>query len=320
MPILESSYPGPPFWQWNGHWQTIAPALTQVSSNYQRERLELEDGDFLDLDWYRHNSSNQLLLLTHGLEGSSDRPYILRMAHYFYQRGWDVLAWNCRSCRGEMNRNFRLYHHGEIEDIGRVINHALASKSYPQMSLIGFSMGGAMSLKYMGVNGADVPAAIDSVMAFSTPCDLGASAAALEWPQNWFYKRRFLKSLSNKMRALDQLHPGRLPIHKLKEVKKWRDFDDWFTTVLSGISSADEFYEMASAQHYMPGIQRRTLLVNAVNDPILPQDCTPYELCAEHPLISLEAPQQGGHVGYSLPKKPNGWMLERAWHFANATQ
>jgi hypothetical protein len=315
MPILNASYPGPPLWQWNGHVQTIAPALASANNPYQRERLELADGDFLDLDWLRHEEADQLLLLTHGLEGNSTRPYMLRMAHYFHERGWDVLAWNCRSCSGEINRNFRLYHHGEIEDIGRVIQYALASKPYRQMSLIGFSMGGAMSLKYLGVHGDKAPEVLTSAIAFSTPCDLGASAAALEWSQNRFYKKRFLKSLSQKMLAIDQNHRGILPIHKLNEVRQWRDFDEWFTTILSGSPSANAFYEMASAQHYMPGIRRRTLLVNAVNDPILPQACTPYALCASHPYIFLETPRRGGHVGFSLPGKPNGWMAERAWEF-----
>ena len=125
MPIIKNStYPNPPFYQFNGHLQTIIPGIFRKVKgvNYDRERLELSDGDFLDLDWIRKGNKN-IVLLSHGLEGDSDRQYILGAAKYFSQNGWDVLAWNCRSCSGEMNRNPRLYHHGDIEDIGTVVNH-----------------------------------------------------------------------------------------------------------------------------------------------------------------------------------------------------
>ncbi|MDZ4681050.1 MAG: alpha/beta hydrolase, partial [Saprospiraceae bacterium] len=121
MPVLHhSTYPGPPFLQFNGHLETMAPMLRRVEVAYERERLELSDGDFVDLDWV-DRGSRKLVLLTHGLEGGSDRPYMKGMARYFADCGWDALAWNCRSCSGEMNRLLHLYHHGEIGDISEVI-------------------------------------------------------------------------------------------------------------------------------------------------------------------------------------------------------
>ena len=131
MPVLQSStYPRPPRYQFNGHLQTILPALLrQVHAPYEREQLLLPDGDTLHLDWIERGS-RQLVILTHGLEGNSDRPYMKGMARFFSEQGWDVLAWNCRTCTGEMNKQLRLYNHGDIEDIGAVIAHALRTKDY----------------------------------------------------------------------------------------------------------------------------------------------------------------------------------------------
>ena len=126
MPLVYSAYPGPPAYQYNGHLQTIVPSLTRrvTGVTYERERLILADGDFVDLDWV-DNAQNRLVILTHGLEGDSNRQYIRGTARLFSQHNYDVLAWNCRSCSGEMNRAFRLYNHGEIGDISEVIDHAL---------------------------------------------------------------------------------------------------------------------------------------------------------------------------------------------------
>lgn len=317
MPLIrKSSYPRPPRYQFNGHLQTVLPAiLRRVHTAYERERITLEDGDFLDLDWLA-GGSEQLVLLSHGLEGNSTRHYMMGMANLFFDQGWDVLAWNCRSCSGEMNRQFRLYNHGEIGDIGAVINHALRTKPYQRVLLIGFSMGGSILMKYLGVNGKAAPGPIIGGIAFSSPCDLEASVNALELPGNSFYKRRFFKSLSKKVEAKAALFPGRLDPGKLKEVGHWRDFDNYFSAPLSGYADADDFYRQASAKHYMGGTDRPILLVNAENDPILPPACSPVSLCATHPRLFLERPRQGGHVGFSLPRKPYAWSEYRALEFA----
>ena len=147
MPLIkESTYKRAPRYQFNGHLQTVLP-----------------DGDFVDLDWVDNRSRN-LVLLSHGLEGNSERHYMMGMANRFSEEGWDVLAWNCRSCSGEMNRKFRLYNHGEIGDIGEVIGHALQTKDYEKVLLVGFSMGGSILMKYLGVHGnkaADFPGRLD---------------------------------------------------------------------------------------------------------------------------------------------------------------
>ena len=174
MPLLKTStYQNPPFYQFNGNLQTIIPSFTRRFPNviYERERLTLSDGDFVDLDWI-DDGNDQLVILTHGLEGNSQRHYILGAAKFFANRKWDVLAWNCRSCSGEINKMPRLYHHGEIEDFDEVIRHAIQKKDYKKIVLIGYSMGGSITLKYLGVNANRLPKAIVKGIAFSAPCKL----------------------------------------------------------------------------------------------------------------------------------------------------
>ncbi|MCB0564672.1 MAG: alpha/beta fold hydrolase [Phaeodactylibacter sp.] len=313
MPLIErSSYTRPPFYQFNGHLQTVLPAiLRRVETPYERERLTLPDGDFLDLDWI-DRGSRRLVILTHGLEGNSDRHYMKGMANLFAGRGWDALAWNCRSCSGEMNRQLRMYNHGDIEDIGAVIQHALSIKDYEQVVLIGFSMGGSILMKYLGVQGKEAPEQVSRGVAFSAPCNLEASVEALELPGNAFYKRRFFKSLRAKIEAKAEQYPNAIDTSKLDEIREWRDFDNFFSAPINGYEDAADFYRRASAQNYMAGTDRPILLVNAVNDPILPPECSPVALCEQHDKIFLERPLEGGHVGFTLPKAGYAWSEYRA--------
>lgn len=316
MPVLQrSNYPRPPLYQFNGHMQTILPALLRrVDAPYERERFTLADGDVLDLDWI-DRGSRQLAILTHGLEGNSSRPYMKGMARFLSEQGWDVLAWNCRTCTGEMNDQLRLYNHGDIEDIGAVIAHALRTKDYENVALIGFSMGGSILMKYLGVHGKEVPASIRKGVAFSSPCDLAASVQALELPGNKFYKNRFLKSLRPKIVAKAERFPGVVDLSNFDRIREWRDFDNFFSAPINGYRDADDFYRQASAKNYMAGTDRPILLVNAKNDPILSPACSPVALCEQHPHIFLEMPEKGGHVGFDLARNTWAWSELRALEF-----
>jgi uncharacterized protein len=319
MPLIHhSSYPGSPRYLFNGHLQTIVPsALRKVHGlTYERERLELTDGDFLDLDWV-DGGSRRLVVITHGLEGDSTRPYVRGTAKLFSQNGWDVLAWNCRSCSGEMNRAFRLYNHGEIGDIDAVIRQALRTRPYEEIALVGYSMGGNITLKYLGVQGKEAPDAISRAAVFSAPADLRSSAMKLDVASNSFYKKRFLSKLSQKVRLKAEQYPGRLDVSRLATVRVWRDFDEAFSAALGGYRDADDFYEQASAVHFMPTIQIPILLVNAQNDPILTPECTPVELALRYPNLFLEIPRTGGHVGFMVAGDEFSWAERRALEFVS---
>lgn len=284
---------------------------------YQRERLTLQDGDFVDLDWLE-NGKNRLVILTHGLEGDSNRQYIRGTAKLFAENNYDVLAWNCRSCSGEMNQAFRLYNHGEIGDLGEVITHALRVKRYNEVVLVGYSMGGNITLKYLGVHGRQLPDVIKGGVAISAPTDLGASAGLLDRPSNRFYRNRFMRKLVVKISQKAALFPGRLDMNRLKDVKQWRDFDEFFSAPVNNYRDANDFYTQASAVNFMPGICVPTLLLNAQNDPLLSPECSPAWLAETHPHIFLETPRTGGHVGFQVIRDAYTYAERRALSFARA--
>ncbi|MCU0368251.1 MAG: alpha/beta fold hydrolase [Cyclobacteriaceae bacterium] len=317
MPLIQSRYTRPPFYLFNGHLETVVPSMfRKVEGSYERERLELADGDFLDLDWMR-SGSKKLVVISHGLEGNSERHYSKGMAQYFYQRGWDALAWNCRGCSGEMNRLPRFYHHGATEDIAAVIEHAL-SKGYDHIVLVGFSMGGSMSLKYLGERKNSVSQVIKSAVVFSVPCHLGASANELDKPNKKFYLNRFLKKLEKKIRAKAIKFPDIISAEGFEQIKTFRAFDNRYTAPLHGFKNADDFYARASSGPHIPHIQIPTLIVNALNDPFLPEACFPFEVAKDHNYVYLETPQYGGHVGFSLSTQEINWMEVRAFEFISS--
>ncbi len=316
MPLLTSSYCAP-FYLFNGHLETVVPSLFRKITDvtYTRERLELPDGDFLDLDWLRQNSPS-LVIVSHGLEGSSERHYAKGMARYFFKRGWDALAWNCRSCSGEMNRLPRFYHHGATEDLSAVVDHTLA-KGYRHVALVGISMGGSMTLKYLGERADQLSPHIRVAAAFSVPCHLGSSAAALDKPANRFYLKRFLDKLGRKIRAKAVMFPETISANGFETITSFREFDNRYTAPLHGFADADDFYERASCMPHLHRIAIPTLLVNARNDPFLPEACYPIDVADRHDQLFLEMPPRGGHTGFTLAGKTENAMEESAFSFVH---
>lgn len=315
--LLTSTYPGPPTWQYNGHLQTLIPGIFRrvEGVTYNRERIATPDDDFLDLDWIR-TGNRRLLVVTHGLEGDSNRHYVRGTAKLFSQNGWDVLAWNCRSCSGEMNRAFRMYHHGDTADIGLVVNHALATERYDALALVGYSMGANITMKYLGTLGEAVPNQVRAAAVFSAPCDLRSGADVLDRWDNFVYKKRFLKALTQKIHQKANDFPNRLDLSKLQEVRRWRDFDEYFSAPICGYRDAEDFYQNSSAKNFVAGIRVPTLLVNALNDPILTPECMPKDIADGHPFFHLELTQHGGHCGFQLREGGEfGWAERRALAF-----
>ncbi len=316
MPVIASRFRRSPFYLINGHFQSVYPSLYRKVSGveYQRERLTLSDGDFVDIDWLE-GGHDKLLVITHGLEGNAQRQYVKGAAKLFAQHGWDILAWNCRSCSGEMNRAFRLYHHGDIDDITEVIAHAQKKKNYREISLMGHSMGGSITLKYLGINANQLPANIKSATAFSIPCDLEAGATILNEPSNKLYFNKFLSKLRVKIEHKARTFPGRLDLSNFDRIEVWRDFDEFFSAPMNGYKDAAEFYEQCSAIHFMGAIKIPTLICNAKNDPILPAECYPLDLCDKHSSLFLEIPKSGGHCGFLQPGDEFAYSERRALEF-----
>lgn len=314
MPVLVSSY-SPPLALRSGHLQTVLPTLFRQppAPPYQRERIDTADGDFLDLDWARVGA-DKLGIICHGLEGNSGRPYVTGMARALNSQGWDALAWNYRGCGGEPNRALRLYHSGATDDLGEVVNHALAQGRYRQAALIGFSLGGNLLLKYLGELGQDAPDAISHGVAFSAPCDLASSARQMDRPVNRLYIKRFLRLLRQKIRAKMEIMPGALSDEGYESIKNFHDFDNRYTAPINGFKDADDYYARASSRPWLGRLSVPCLLVNALDDPLLGAGCFPWREARENPLLFLEAPAHGGHVGFMGPEGIY-WSERRALKF-----
>lgn len=316
MPLLPNSAYQPPRYLFNGHVQTIVPSLWRSVPEvaYQRERIELDDGDFLDLDWSRLPAgqlSSGLAIVSHGLEGSSGRAYVRGMVRALNRAGLDALAWNYRSCGGEMNRLLRSYHLGDTGDLALVLRHALAPGRYQRVYLTGFSAGGNVTLKYLGEAPAQVPAEVQRAAVFSVPTDLRASSMHIARPQNQVYLRRFLRTLRQKIREKAALLPGEVDLTGLDELRDFPQFDDRYTAPMHGFASADAYYAFASSGQYLAGIAVPTLLVNAENDPFLPPSCFPREVAAASKFVYLETPPEGGHVGFGEGPPDGEYYSER---------
>ena len=307
MPIVESKYHKRPWYFINGHFETIVPSLTyEVDGvDYERERLELTDGDFLDLDWVKKDN-RRLMVLSHGLEGSSQRHYIKRPAKFFSDKGWDILAWNNRSCSGEMNRLPRFYHHGATEDISAVIDRALED-DYEELILVGYSMGGGMQQKYIGERVPDKR--IIGAVSFSAPCNVQDSAKTLKKGFNKVYEKKFISKLKEKILTKSEKMAMPLDIDKVREVRNFRELDEAFTLrVHPEYEDADDFYKKITSDQFLPNIKIPLLIVNALNDPMLGEKCYPVELAKKSDNIYLETPRKGGHVGFTLPRSEWSYM------------
>ncbi|MBX7150909.1 alpha/beta fold hydrolase [bacterium] len=316
MPTVFRSTYVPPFLFSNGHIQSIYPTLfrkvTPVA--YVRERIDTPDGDFLDIDWLRRGS-RRLVILSHGLEGNTDRAYMRGMARIVNGYGWDVLAWNFRGCSGEVNRQLRFYHSGATEDLDAVVHHAISMKSYDTIIMIGFSMGGNLTLKYIGERGHTLSPLIKRAVAFSVPCDLKSSAIEMAKKTNQIYMNRFLRLLHEKVRAKMRLYPGKIDDHRFDEIRDFKGFDDRYTAPLHGFKDAEDYWAKASCKSFLHAVTIPTLLVNAKNDPFLGESCFPYE-ATSNPNFFLEIPNSGGHVGF-IRFNSDGiyWSEKRAIEF-----
>lgn len=316
MPLIQHSRYQPPFYMFNGHLQTILPSLWRSvpEVRYQRERVETEDGDFLDLDWSRAidgQTADTLAIVSHGLEGDAGRPYVRGMVRALNRAGFDALAWNYRSCSGEMNRLLRSYHLGDTDDLDFVVRYALGAGCYRRVYLTGFSAGGNVTLKYLGEKADRVPIQVERAAVFSVPTDLKSSSQHIARPENRVYLNRFLKSLRAKMRIKAELLPGQVDIENLEELRDFVQFDNRFTAPMHGFKSADEYYEHSSSGRYLEHIRVPTLLVNAQNDPFLPPSCFPCDIAAKSPFVFLETPREGGHVGFPEGTPDGDYYSER---------
>ncbi len=282
---------------------------------YVRERIGTPDEDFLDIDW-SVVGARRLAILSHGLEGNSNRWYMRQMAGTLNREGWDVLAWNYRGCSGEPNRTFRFYHSGATDDLDVVIRHALWQDRYDTIVLVGFSLGGNITLKYLGERGRALHPAIVAGVAFSVPCDLRSSAYKLALPSNKVYMGRFLTTLREKVRRKMEAFPDQISDEGLDTIASFLEFDDRYTAPIHGFRDAEDYWARASSRPFLDGIAVPALLVNAKDDPFLAEPCYPVAEARHSSTFFLEIPSSGGHVGFlAVGSASRYWMGARVVAF-----
>lgn len=309
MPILQPTYK-PRFYFKNGFISTVYSGLIRrVALKQIRERITLNDGDFLDLDWsFSEERSNKLIILLHGLEGNGQRPYMKGTAKHFNENNIDAVSVNFRGCSGEDNLIYKSYHSGATEDLETVINHAISVKNYSEIYLKGISLGANIILKYLGERDA-VPNEVKAGIAVSVPCYLHGSVKEMHTLKNKLYHDRFLKHLTNRLKIKQQRFPDLLSVENTESIKKLIDFDNVYTANAHGFKDALEYYEKSSCLQFLPNIKIPSLIINALNDSFLSAECYPIKEAKNNPNLFLEMPKYGGHSGFI--EKENVYYNER---------
>ena len=307
----------PAWWCRSGHAQTMWASTLRPSPaipGCRRERWDTPDGDFLDLDCVPAEVGRPILVVLHGLESSSRAPQVHGMLQAAQRHRWRAVALNFRSCSGEPNRLRRSYHGGETTDVGWVIQR-LADR-YPNDPIygVGWSLGGNVLLKYMGEAGG-APPMLRAAAAISAPFDLAASARAFEESVvTRLYMRRLLRSLKQKTRAKVGWYPDLLDLRRVEAVQTIRQFDEVVTAPVHGFASARAYWAASSCGPFLASIRRPTLLINALDDPLVPPDGLPRAAVSRNPHLTALFVDAGGHAGFVSGVQPMQpvWWAERA--------
>lgn len=312
----------PAWWLPGGHLQTLGGKYLRRPGPFplKRERVHTPDDDFLDLDFGPDpDPKAPLILLLHGLEGFTHRPYMVQAAQALTARGLATVGLNFRSCSGEPNLQPRLYHSGETEDALHVLR--ILKERWPDRALgaVGFSLGGNVLMKLMGEREDGGAGLLRAAVGISVPYDLAAGAVFLEQGAlGWLYARYFLQSLKEKIRAKEKLLSPILDLRRVYASRTLREFDDHGTGPLHGFENAADYYRKSSCNQFLANIRVPTLLFHARNDPFLPPASIPHEAVADNPSLFPAFSRRGGHVGFlggSLPGLPVFWTEDEGTRF-----
>ncbi|WP_230969104.1 hydrolase [Nitrogeniibacter aestuarii] len=311
--MSESDYLAP-VWLPGGHLQTIWP-LTRMPPrpDYMRVRWETPDEDFIHADWITKRPGVPLVVLFHGLEGSSDSHYARAIMGHFHKIRWNGVVPHFRGCSGKPNRLMRAYHSGDSEEIGWILSRIAERYREGPIFAVGISLGGNALLKYLGEQGQEARSLLRGAAAVCAPLDLEISGRALGDGFNRVYTERFLRTLKRK--ALDKIDIHKATDYDVDRIRKARtlyEFDDAFTAPVHGFDGVLDYWRRASARPLLHGIRVSTLLLNARNDPFVPPEILPPpDTLPRH--LTPEFPDAGGHVGFLRGSFPGHlyWLPQR---------
>jgi uncharacterized protein len=314
---LKSTAFRPPAWLPGGHAQTLWPLLIKPRPlKLRRERWETPDGDFIDVDHLDGPADAPLLVLFHGLEGSSNSHYAISTARACKKQGWRLALPHFRGCSGELNRRPRAYHSGDSAEIDWMLQRLQAANHGRRVHAAGVSLGGNALLKWAGEQGEAANARVTGVVALCAPLDLAACGHHLAHGFNRVYTQHFLKTLKAISAARLRQHPGLFDEKRMLAALNLYQFDDAVTAPVHGFAGADDYWRRASAKPWLKSIRVPALAVNPKNDPFLPASYLPgkHEVS---PQVRLEQPAGGGHVGFVSGPFPGNldWLPQRLLHF-----
>ena len=325
MPHVDMDDYRAPQWLVGGNAQTIWPALFAARVRgprpaFRRERCITPDGDFIDIDWLGEDRGGVLLVLFHGLEGSSASHYSQAFADSAQHRGWRFAVPHFRGCSGEPNLAPRAYHSGDFEEIGWILGRLRAQHAGPIVA-VGVSLGGNALLRWAEEAGDTAASTVRAVAAVSAPVDLAAGGAAIGSGFNRLvYTRMFLRTMRPKALAKLAQHPGLFDRERMLAARTLYEFDNVFTAPLHGFRDTDDYWSRGSAKPHLHRIRIPALVLNARNDPFVPARSLPgaNEVGAS---VTLWQPAHGGHVGFpggrwpgnvhTLPDRVIAWLGER---------
>ncbi|MBC3880831.1 hydrolase [Undibacterium sp. LX40W] len=304
-----------PNWLPGGHLQTIVPALfmRKPSLQFRRQRWTTPDNDFIDLDFIDGEAGKPMLVLFHGLEGSSDSHYARATMAAIKERGWHGVVPHFRGCSGTANQAPRFYHSGDSQEINWILRrlHQEFKAQHPQAKFYaaGVSLGGNALLRWLGESQQSA-GIVDAACAVSAPLDLTNSGATLSRGFNWVYTQKFLQTLKPKCLAKLEQFPGLFDKATMLRAKNLFEFDNVVTAPLHGYRDVHDYWHRASARLVLNDICVPTLVLNAKNDPFLPERFLPQNAAAA---VQLEFPEHGGHVGFAQSPFPGTltWLPQR---------
>jgi len=302
-----------PLWLPGGHAQTVwaarlARCVDGQPIEFRREQWTTPDDDFVDLDWLDAPQGRPLLVLFHGLEGSSHSPYARAFASIARSRGWAYVVPHFRGCSGPINRAPRAYHSGDHEEIDWILQR-LAARRGGAVLAVGISLGGNALMRWAGLAGSLAAQRVRALASVCAPLDLMASGTAIGRGLNrYLYTPMFLKTMVPKALAKLEQYPGLFDRERLLHARDLYDFDDVFTAPLHGFKDADDYWRRASALPVLADVAVPALALNARNDPFIPARSLP-TANAVSPSVILWQPEQGGHVGFPVAAPPRTHVL-----------
>jgi len=312
--IVKSSFK-PAWWLKNRHGQTLWPNRIRRGKPVKliRHRFELPDGDFLDTEWTEGNSG-PIVLILHGLEGSTHSGYAMRIMRQIIKRGWRAVFMYYRSCSGEPNRLYRRYHAGDTDDLVNVINLIKERAPDTPIAVLGYSLGGNVLLKWLAESKIEeIPEELAAAVAISVPFEL--EKVNLHITQG--FAQVYQAAMRNKMqRSIKEKYTGRedtqLDIEKIMSLKTFREIDEVFTAPVHGFKTVEEYYEKNSCRYILKDVKYPILVLHSRDDPFMTMEDVPKaDELSEH--ITFELSEKGGHVGfvYGNPWRPRYYLEER---------